>query len=205
MDQRCPHRKEQTPTLDHEATRVRITTTNHQLQCTHHINTWWHLWWWKSTIKTSQACLKQKTNLPDRREATEKAMGFFLQGVAVGNGMSSYEMNDNSLVYFAYYHGLLGTRLWTELQTFCCTDGKCNFYNTQNQNCSASVSLRNLVRTRTCVNVLWKDAIFFGRTNLSVRISFNSEAKCLVDRNAFKMRFCLCSCLRSRTLSTIQD
>lgn len=32
------------------------------------------------------------------------------QGIAVGNGMSSYELNDNSLVYFAYYHGLLGTR-----------------------------------------------------------------------------------------------
>lgn len=64
-----------------------------------------------------------------------------LQGVAVGNGMSSYEMNDNSLVYFAYYHGLLGSRLWTELQMFCCSDGKCNFYNTQSQNCSASVSV----------------------------------------------------------------
>lgn len=56
--------------------------------------------------------------------------------------MSSYEMNDNSLVYFAYYHGLLGTRLWTELQTFCCSEGKCNFYNNQDQNCSAGVSLR---------------------------------------------------------------
>lgn len=32
-----------------------------------------------------------------------------LQGIAVGNGLSSYEINDNSLVYFAYYHGLLGT------------------------------------------------------------------------------------------------
>lgn len=64
-----------------------------------------------------------------------------LQGVAVGNGMSSYEMNDNSLVYFAYYHGLLGTQLWTKLQTFCCSDGKCNFYNNQDQNCSANVSL----------------------------------------------------------------
>ncbi|XP_069031826.1 lysosomal protective protein [Embiotoca jacksoni] len=62
-----------------------------------------------------------------------------LQGIAVGNGMSSYEMNDNSLVYFAYYHGLLGSRLWAELQTFCCSDGKCNFYNNQNQNCTASL------------------------------------------------------------------
>lgn len=32
------------------------------------------------------------------------------QGIAVGNGLSSYEINDNSLVYFAYYHGLLGTQ-----------------------------------------------------------------------------------------------
>lgn len=34
------------------------------------------------------------------------------QGLAVGNGLSSYEQNDNSLVYFAYYHGLLGNRYW---------------------------------------------------------------------------------------------
>ena len=41
-------------------------------------------------------------------------MGLCLsQGIAVGNGMSSYEMNDNSLVYFAYYHGLLGTRYFS--------------------------------------------------------------------------------------------
>lgn len=28
----------------------------------------------------------------------------------MGNGLASYEQNDNSLVYFAYYHGLLGNR-----------------------------------------------------------------------------------------------
>ncbi|XP_056885586.1 lysosomal protective protein isoform X2 [Takifugu flavidus] len=78
--------------------------------------------------------------IPTLAERVMEDSSLNLQGVAVGNGMSSYEMNDNSLVYFAYYHGLLGTRLWTELQTFCCTDGKCNFYNTQNQNCSASLS-----------------------------------------------------------------
>lgn len=54
--------------------------------------------------------------------------------------MSSYEMNDNSLVYFAYYHGLLGSQLWSQLQTSCCSDGKCNFYNNPNPNCSDSVS-----------------------------------------------------------------
>lgn len=55
--------------------------------------------------------------------------------------MASYELNDNSLVFFAYYHGLLGTQLWTQLQTFCCRDGTCNFYHNQDQNCTESVSL----------------------------------------------------------------
>uniref|UniRef100_A0A672G0Q1 Carboxypeptidase n=1 Tax=Salarias fasciatus TaxID=181472 RepID=A0A672G0Q1_SALFA len=62
-----------------------------------------------------------------------------LQGVAVGNGMSSYEMNDNSLVFFAYYHGLLGDRLWTQLQNACCSDS-CNFYNNPNPNCTDSLA-----------------------------------------------------------------
>ena len=53
--------------------------------------------------------------------------------------MASYEMNDNSLVYFAYYHGLLGNQLWTKLQTFCCSKGKCDFYNNHNATCSNHV------------------------------------------------------------------
>ncbi|XP_004698081.1 lysosomal protective protein isoform X2 [Echinops telfairi] len=58
-----------------------------------------------------------------------------LQGLAVGNGLSSYEQNDNSLVYFAYYHGLLGNRLWSSLQTHCCSEGKCNFYDNKDPDC----------------------------------------------------------------------
>ena len=30
------------------------------------------------------------------------------QGFAVGNGLSSYDLNDDSLIYFAYFHGLIG-------------------------------------------------------------------------------------------------
>lgn len=63
------------------------------------------------------------------------------QGIAVGNGLASYELNDNSLVYFAYYHGLLGTTLWTELQTFCCQNGTCNFFYSKDENCTNRVSL----------------------------------------------------------------
>mmetsp|Transcript_19304 Transcript_19304/g.49509 ORF Transcript_19304/g.49509 Transcript_19304/m.49509 type:complete len:452 (-) Transcript_19304:767-2122(-) len=51
------------------------------------------------------------------------------EAFAVGNGLSSYELNDNSLVYFAFYHGLIGVEQWASLQEHCCVSGKCNFFN----------------------------------------------------------------------------
>ncbi|KAM4741561.1 lysosomal protective protein [Anableps anableps] len=78
--------------------------------------------------------------IPTLAERVMEDSSLNLQGVAVGNGLSSYELNDNSLVYFAYYHGLLGSQLWAELQAHCCSGGKCNFYNNQNPNCSESLS-----------------------------------------------------------------
>ena len=33
---------------------------------------------------------------------------YFLQGFAVGNGVTDCFLNGNSMMYFAYYHGLLG-------------------------------------------------------------------------------------------------
>uniref|UniRef100_A0A672NH02 Carboxypeptidase n=1 Tax=Sinocyclocheilus grahami TaxID=75366 RepID=A0A672NH02_SINGR len=72
--------------------------------------------------------------IPTLAEIVMEDSSINLQGIAVGNGLSSYELNDNSLVYFAYYHGLLGTSLWNDLQTFCCKDGVCNFYDNQDVN-----------------------------------------------------------------------
>uniref|UniRef100_A0A672NEV4 Carboxypeptidase n=1 Tax=Sinocyclocheilus grahami TaxID=75366 RepID=A0A672NEV4_SINGR len=77
--------------------------------------------------------------IPTLAEIVMEDSSINLQGIAVGNGLSSYELNDNSLVYFAYYHGLLGTSLWNDLQKFCCKDGVCNFYDNQDVNCSTSV------------------------------------------------------------------
>uniref|UniRef100_A0A670ZS97 Carboxypeptidase n=1 Tax=Pseudonaja textilis TaxID=8673 RepID=A0A670ZS97_PSETE len=68
-----------------------------------------------------------------------------LKGLSVGNGLSSYETNDNSLVYFAYYHGLLGNKLWGDLQRFCCSGGKCNFHKSPNLNCTAMVEVIHIV------------------------------------------------------------
>uniref|UniRef100_A0A3B3CZ54 Lysosomal protective protein n=1 Tax=Oryzias melastigma TaxID=30732 RepID=A0A3B3CZ54_ORYME len=83
--------------------------------------------------------------IPTLAERVMEDTDINLQGVAVGNGMLSYELNDNSLVFFAYYHGLLGRQLWSKLQTYCCKDGKCDFYNNQNPNCSTSVNFKKIV------------------------------------------------------------
>ncbi|XP_029005681.1 lysosomal protective protein isoform X2 [Betta splendens] len=78
--------------------------------------------------------------IPTLAERVMEDASLNLHGIAVGNGLASYELNDNSLVYFAYYHGLLGTKLWTELQTFCCKNDTCNFYYSKNLNCTGSVN-----------------------------------------------------------------
>ncbi|XP_015683311.1 lysosomal protective protein [Protobothrops mucrosquamatus] len=62
-----------------------------------------------------------------------------LKGLSVGNGLSCYETNDNSLVYFAYYHGLLGKRLWDDLQRYCCSKEKCDFHKSTNVNCTSAM------------------------------------------------------------------
>ncbi|XP_060775336.1 lysosomal protective protein [Neoarius graeffei] len=76
--------------------------------------------------------------IPTLAERVLEDSSLNLQGIAVGNGLSSYELNDNSLVYFAYYHGLLGESLWSTLQKYCCKDGKCNF-SKPDESCSPAV------------------------------------------------------------------
>uniref|UniRef100_G3PTQ8 Carboxypeptidase n=1 Tax=Gasterosteus aculeatus aculeatus TaxID=481459 RepID=G3PTQ8_GASAC len=52
------------------------------------------------------------------------------KGFSVGNGLSSFELNDQSLIYFGYYHGLFGEDLWRDLNINCCDKESCDFYNT---------------------------------------------------------------------------
>ncbi|XP_078066419.1 lysosomal protective protein-like [Mustelus asterias] len=61
------------------------------------------------------------------------------KGFAVGNGLSSTYFNDQSLVYFGYYHGLFGDTLWKNLNTYCCQGGICNFVTNNNYYCRESV------------------------------------------------------------------
>ncbi|KAI5619569.1 lysosomal protective protein precursor [Silurus asotus] len=78
--------------------------------------------------------------IPTLAERVLEDSSLNLQGIAVGNGLSSYELNDNSLIYFAYFHGLLGESLWATLQKYCCTNGQCNFYNNSDPSCADTVN-----------------------------------------------------------------
>lgn len=62
-------------------------------------------------------------------------------GFAVGNGISSFALNDQSLIYFGYYHGLFGEDLWRDLTTNCCDKGTCNFYNSTSETCAMMVNV----------------------------------------------------------------
>lgn len=57
------------------------------------------------------------------------------KGFSVGNGLSSFALNDQSLVYFGYYHGLFGEDLWHNLNTHCCDKNGCNFFNSSEETC----------------------------------------------------------------------
>lgn len=68
-----------------------------------------------------------------------------LQGYAIGNGLSSYKFNDDSIIFFGYYHGLYGEDLWNRLVAHCCKSGHaardtCNFYNSYWPLCTRAVS-----------------------------------------------------------------
>ncbi|KAK7105699.1 lysosomal protective protein-like [Littorina saxatilis] len=58
--------------------------------------------------------------------------GFNLAGYAIGNGFSRADFLLDSLVYFAYYHGLVGTTEWKKLLNECCggSQDDCKFYDT---------------------------------------------------------------------------
>lgn len=63
------------------------------------------------------------------------------KGFAVGNGLSSFAINDQTLIYFGYYHGLFGEDLWSDLNINCCDKENCNFYNSTSETCKTLVNV----------------------------------------------------------------
>ncbi|KAL4613652.1 lysosomal protective protein-like isoform X1 [Arapaima gigas] len=74
------------------------------------------------------------------RVATGDPAKVNLKGFAVGNGITSFALNDQSLIYFGYYHGLFGEELWADLNNYCCGNGSCNFYNFSKPACAEAIS-----------------------------------------------------------------
>lgn len=61
--------------------------------------------------------------LPTLAARVDKDPEMNLKGVAIGNGYLDANKLAESLVYFSYYHGLVGKTTWTGLSKHCC-DGK---------------------------------------------------------------------------------
>ena len=63
----------------------------------------------------------------------------------IGNGLLNVEKNDDSLVYFSYYHGLFGRNMWHEIVRSCCVAlpgalaDDCHFYKFKSENCLIEV------------------------------------------------------------------
>ncbi|XP_033113452.1 lysosomal protective protein-like [Anneissia japonica] len=64
-----------------------------------------------------------------------------MQGFAIGNPLVSRPLNVNSLMYFAFWHGIVGAQLWEEMLQYCCTGDDCTFYKTTNIDCKSRVDM----------------------------------------------------------------
>lgn len=66
------------------------------------------------------------------------------KGFAVGNGYLDVRNLTNSIVFFAYYHGLVGPQLWSRLEKYCCggigAPEYCNFNSPSSSQCNDAVS-----------------------------------------------------------------
>ncbi|KAM9296705.1 lysosomal protective protein-like [Gastrophryne carolinensis] len=76
-----------------------------------------------------------------------------LKAIAIGNGLTSYEINDDSLLYFEYYHGLLDTSLWSKLQSSCCKGDKCHFTESESWMCKILVRVANILGSNSHLNI----------------------------------------------------
>ena len=56
--------------------------------------------------------------VPTLSQRVIKDPGINFKGFAVGNGLSDYGMNTDSLIYFAYNHGLIGQKLVFDLAAY---------------------------------------------------------------------------------------
>lgn len=77
-----------------------------------------------------------------------ESAGFNFKGFGIGNGMSDYDMNDDSYLYFSYGHGLIDDFQIEDIRAKCCVPGDvavfCNYHDLANTACQAAVVEANL-------------------------------------------------------------
>ncbi|XP_058011636.1 lysosomal protective protein-like [Ahaetulla prasina] len=92
-----------------------------------------------------------------------------LKGFGVGNGLSSYSLNDQTLMEFAYLHGVLGEDLWSSLVESCCSRGNCNYASSDNGDCITAISKAYQLISGTGLNMYnlyascWGGALYQSR------------------------------------------
>ncbi|CAL4152141.1 unnamed protein product [Meganyctiphanes norvegica] len=82
--------------------------------------------------------------LAQRVQEGQSTFPLELKGWATGNGALDHRQNDNSLMFFAYHHGLFDDNLWDRMVEHCCNGGvaskdTCNFHDPIDVSCIANV------------------------------------------------------------------
>lgn len=79
------------------------------------------------------------------------------KGFAIGNGYLDKTYLGNSIIFFGYYHGLFGKKLWNDLTSYCCKGGvsqqNCNFANSDSDYCVNAVSAASVIIQGQGLNV----------------------------------------------------
>lgn len=89
--------------------------------------------------------------IQDFNQAAPSSEKINLVGFATGNGYSSSKLLSESVIFFAYFHGLIDLNLWKELGQACCSTqfpekDQCNFGTQSNAQCQAATAkVMNLI------------------------------------------------------------
>lgn len=77
-----------------------------------------------------------------------------LKGLAMGNGITDYTLNYNSLLYFSYYHGLLDKKTWSSLESACCENSRdCLFFMNQSPECQNAIKSAFSMASNPKINI----------------------------------------------------
>ncbi|XP_041454050.1 lysosomal protective protein-like [Lytechinus variegatus] len=75
-----------------------------------------------------------------------------LEGFAIGNGLLNVTSNYDSAIYFGYYHALFDQDVWNDLQTYCCKNGVCQFFQPTDQQCKDACDIAESFIYRSGIN-----------------------------------------------------